>query len=79
MFNDIADPIAVPVFLDDNPEMLVGMMMINPEYAADFDACPPMRTHTKQCPKHGKHVDHYSLPGTDKKPAFNIEIKVTPL
>lgn len=71
---DIADPIAVPVFLDDDSEMLVGMMMINPEYAPHFDLCPPMRTHKKACPKHGQHVDHYSIPsGT-----VSISINITP-
>lgn len=80
MFNehDIDDAVAIPVFLDDNPEMLVGMMMINPEYQNDFDACPPMRTHIKKCPKHGKHVDHYSLPSSPRQ-GFKLEVKVTPL
>lgn len=68
----------VPVFLDDNPEMQVGVMLINPGYIMDFDACPPMRTHKKSCPVHKQHVDHYSIPSLDKKPAFKIEVKVTP-
>lgn len=70
--------IKVPVYLDDNPEMQVGVMLINPEYRQDFDACPPMRTHRKLCPVHKQHVDRYSIPGAPRRPV-KIEIKVTPL
>lgn len=58
----MAQLIKVPVLLDDNSEMQVGVMLINPEYAQHFDLCPPMRTHKKPCPEHGQHVDHYSIP-----------------
>ena len=75
---DIADPHAIPVYLDDNPEMLVGMMMINPEYLPDFDACPPVKTHRKKCPKHGQHVDRYSIPSSPRK-GVRLEITVRPI
>lgn len=69
----IDNAIAVPVYLDDHSEMIVGMMMINPEYAPHFDLCPPMRTHKKACPEHGQHVDHYSIPSGQ----VNITINIT--
>lgn len=68
----------VPVFLDDNPEMQVGVMLVNPEYLPDFDACPPMKTHPKACPVHKKHVDHYSLPSSPRK-TVKLEITVRPI
>lgn len=69
----IDNAVAVPVYLDDDSEMLVGMMMINPEFAPHFDLCPPMRTHKRKCPEHGQHVDHYSLPSGK----VNISITIT--
>lgn len=74
---NITDAVAVPVYLDNDSEMLVGMMMINPEYAPHFDLCPPMTTHKKACPKHGQHVDHYSIPSGQVNITINITPKVT--
>lgn len=65
----------VPVFLDNDSEMQVAIMLINREYIPDFNACPPVKTHTKQCPQHGRELSHYSIPSTDK-PRKSIKIEV---
>ncbi|MFA5172607.1 MAG: hypothetical protein WC426_13680 [Sulfuriferula sp.] len=62
--NDGINAVPYPVFLDDHPEMQVGLLFINVEYLTEFDACPPMKTHSRKCDKHGKHLDHYSIPSS---------------
>ena len=78
LFASMQQLLKVPVLLDNDPEMQVGVMLINPGYAPDFDAGNPLTTHMTPCPVHGRHVDHYSLPSTDKK-GVRIDIHIHPV
>lgn len=68
----------IPVYLDNDSEMQVGVMLVNPAYMPDFDAPAKLTTHTVPCPVHQRHVDHYSLPSTGKKHAV-LEIHIHPV
>lgn len=70
--------IKVPVFLDGDTEMQVGVMLINPEYMVDFNAGNPLKTHMHQCDTHGKEVHYYSLPSVPRKGATKITVTVEP-
>lgn len=78
LFASMKQLIKVPVLLDNDPEMQVGVMLYNPAYAPDFDAPAKITTHTTPCPVHQRHVDHYSLPSTDKK-GVRLEIHIHPV
>lgn len=65
--------IRVPVFLDGDTEMQVGVMLINPEYMPDFNAGNPLKTHMHQCEQHGREVHYYSLPSIPKDKAKQME------
>lgn len=78
MFDDMVKTVAYPVYLDDHPEMQVGIMLINVDYLPEFDVCPPVRTHTHSCDKHGKHLDHYSIPSSGKQLGIEIHIDIKP-
>lgn len=71
-FHELPEHIELPVYLDDNPEMLV-----NPAYMAAFDSPPaPLKTHTVPCPAGHRHVDHYSVKSNQgQQPAFKITIE----
>lgn len=64
--------IKVPVFLDGDTEMQVGVMLVNPEYMAAFNAGNPLKTHMHHCETHGREVHYYSLPSVPRQ-----EIKIT--
>lgn len=77
MNGDPIPTVAYPVYLDGDSEMQVGIVLINVEYLTEFDACPPVKTHSKKCEKHGKHLEHYSIPSSGQPLGneFHIDIK----
>lgn len=69
---------AYPVYLDDHPEMQVGVVLIKVEYLPEFDRCPPMKTHSRKCSEHGKHLDHYSIPSSGLVLGNEVHIDIKP-
>lgn len=70
--------VRVPVYLDNDTEMQVAVMLINPEYMQDFNAGNPLKTHMHQCQQHGREVHHYSLPSVPRK-GVKITVNVEPV
>lgn len=78
MIDDPVATVAYPVYLDDNSEMQVGVVLIKLDYLPEFDVCPPVKTHSKKCEKHDKHLDHYSIPSSGQVLGNELHLDIKP-
>jgi len=69
--------LVIPLYLDNHPEMEVAKVVINAEFAEEFNAGKPIKTHFQNCKEHGRELSHYSMDGSGKTPTVKIGSLIT--